>query len=118
MLRECYGEREDPARVRGAAAHLRALLGEFAESAQAEFAYSRTGKDMSTARHAMHLKFDISPNALEIRVQSSKCEIWCAIDYTHIPLTLYPRRGSSGISDIPPRRLNKMHKKMTYLTQT
>jgi hypothetical protein len=24
--------------------------------------------------------------------------------YTYIPLTLYPRRGSRGISDIPPRR--------------
>jgi hypothetical protein len=24
--------------------------------------------------------------------------------YTYIPLTLYPRRGSKGISDIPPRR--------------
>jgi hypothetical protein len=23
--------------------------------------------------------------------------------HTHIPLTLYPRRGSRGISDIPPR---------------
>jgi hypothetical protein len=24
---------------------------------------------------------------------------------TYIPITLYPRRGSRGISDIPPRRL-------------
>jgi hypothetical protein len=24
--------------------------------------------------------------------------------HTNIPLTLYPRRGSRGISDIPPRR--------------
>jgi hypothetical protein len=27
------------------------------------------------------------------------------INFTYIPLTLYPRRGRRGISDIPPRRL-------------
>jgi hypothetical protein len=28
--------------------------------------------------------------------------------YTYIPLTLYPRRGGRGISDIPPRRFIKI----------
>jgi hypothetical protein len=37
----------------------------------------------STARHAVHLRFVISSNALEIRaVQSPKCMIWCAVDCT------------------------------------
>jgi hypothetical protein len=31
-------------------------------------------------------------------------DIIMMILYTYIPLTLYPRRGSRGILDIPPRR--------------
>jgi hypothetical protein len=38
----------------------------------------------STARHALHLQFDISANALDIRVvQSPKCIVWCAVDCTY-----------------------------------
>jgi hypothetical protein len=38
----------------------------------------------STARHAIHLQFFISANALEIRaVQSPKCIVWCAEDCTY-----------------------------------
>jgi hypothetical protein len=37
----------------------------------------------STALHSIHLQFDISNNAFEIRaVQSSKCIVWCANDCT------------------------------------
>jgi hypothetical protein len=40
----------------------------------------------STARHAIHLQFDISTNTLVIRaVQSPKCIVRCAADCT--PLT-------------------------------
>jgi hypothetical protein len=37
----------------------------------------------STARYAIHLQFDISATALEIRaVRSPKCIVWCAVDCT------------------------------------
>jgi hypothetical protein len=36
------------------------------------------------------------------RLRKQKVEDYLYI-HTYIPLTLYPRRGSSGISDIPPR---------------
>jgi hypothetical protein len=37
----------------------------------------------TTARHAIHLQFDINANALEIRAaQSPKCIIRCAVDFT------------------------------------
>jgi hypothetical protein len=36
----------------------------------------------STARHTIHLQFDISPNFLEIKaVHRPKCIVWCAVDY-------------------------------------
>jgi hypothetical protein len=39
----------------------------------------------STARHAIHLQFDISATAFEIRaVKSAKCIVWCAVDCTYI----------------------------------
>jgi hypothetical protein len=39
----------------------------------------------STVRHAIHLQFNISANALDIRsVQSPKCIVWCAVDCTVI----------------------------------
>jgi hypothetical protein len=46
------------------------------------------------------------------RISSYKCkfffgywiyDLYTYIPYIYIPLTLYPRRGSRGISDIPPR---------------
>jgi hypothetical protein len=40
-------------------------------------------KRWSTARHAIHLRFDISSNSLGIRaVQSPKCLAGCAVDCT------------------------------------
>jgi hypothetical protein len=37
----------------------------------------------STARHAIHLQFDISANALKIKaVHSLKCIVWRAVDCT------------------------------------
>jgi hypothetical protein len=39
---------------------------------------------LSIARHAIHLQFDISTNALEIRaVQSQKCIEWSAVNCTY-----------------------------------
>jgi hypothetical protein len=38
----------------------------------------------STARYTIHLQFDISAIAFEIRaVESSKCVVWCAVDCTY-----------------------------------
>jgi hypothetical protein len=37
--------------------------------------------------------------------------------YIHMPLTLYPRRGSRGISDIPQRRLPKLLSYEKYYRQ-
>jgi hypothetical protein len=42
------------------------------------FAYVR-----STARHTLHLQFNVSAKALEIRaVQNPKCIVGCAVDRT------------------------------------
>jgi hypothetical protein len=59
----------------------------------------------STSRSAIHLQFDFSSNAIEIRaVQSPKWIVITYITYIHyIPLTLYPP-DSRSFSDIPPRR--------------
>jgi hypothetical protein len=46
----------------------------------------------STARHVIHLQFNISANALVIRgVQSLKCKVWCGVDckYNQQHLSLY-----------------------------
>jgi hypothetical protein len=48
----------------------------------------------STARRAIHLEFDISANALEIRmVQSPKWNVWCAVNCTTMPLRFYSKRN-------------------------
>jgi hypothetical protein len=38
------------------------------------------------------------------KAQVSYTSCWLYVSFTYIPLTLYPRRGSRGVLDIPPRR--------------
>jgi hypothetical protein len=52
----------------------------------------------STARHAIHLQFDISANSLEIRaVQIIKCLVWLAVDCT---ILIGRANGNSFVCDV------------------
>jgi hypothetical protein len=51
-------------------------------------------KVQSTACHAIHVLFNISSNALQIRaLQSPKCIVWCAVDCTlaYIAFSMYDK---------------------------
>jgi hypothetical protein len=58
-----------------------------------------------TLRHCTHVEFLFSDTFIEHSLIGDKYNNNKKLYITYIPLTLYPRRDSRGISDIPPRRL-------------
>jgi hypothetical protein len=55
----------------------------------------RVSNVWSTAHHAIHLQFDISTNAFEIRaVQSLECMVWFAADCTFEEWLIHKKTNS------------------------
>jgi hypothetical protein len=54
---------------------------------------------------SLHTKHELNANVDLVVLLGAKSHLalWVKYVHTYIPLTLYPRRGSRGISNIPPR---------------